>query len=428
MVKLSAKFLTLFLFSALASATTTITGNVRDLGASTVSRVTLRFYLRGCAGNQPRVTGVGVLAPSQGSVWFKDFVSDAGGNISGTLYSTRDAAGTGNGEIECGGSYTSVWYGMQLIQSGKTGPEVPIAAKNGTTFDISNITPITTNPVVIAPTGDTTYARIDGGNQPFLGSVTPNGNGVLNLGASSNRWNLLANTIDVSGLATLSAGGALSGTFSGDHTLSGNITFSGTNTHSGAETFNGTATFNNTSTFNNGLTVPTGQIANVSGSIVIGQNLRAANPPQNVGGTTSQTATLKTGTGGGSYTTASLTSVVVDSTNLCYTVLIPTGWKLIVSASGTIGTLTAPVTAYADLTDNATCSTNNAGFLQEVTSVGPVTGATNPFSLNSIITGDGNTHNIALQFKTINASDSAVILNTSAATAPVMTFLLLPAN
>lgn len=172
MEKLSAKFLVLLLFSAsFLHATTSVTGNVRSLGASTVRNVTVRFYLRGCGGNQPRVTGVGALVPTQGSVWYQDFVSDSSGNISGTLYSTRDTAGTGNGEIECGGSYTAVWYGMQLIQAGKTGPEVPIVAKNGTSFDISNVTPITMNPVIAAPTGDNTYLRLDGGNSPVIGPV-----------------------------------------------------------------------------------------------------------------------------------------------------------------------------------------------------------------------------------------------------------------
>lgn len=131
----------------------------------------MRFYLRGCAGNQPRVNGVGILTPTQGSVWYQDFVSDSNGNISGTLYSTRDVTGNSGGEIECGGSTTAVWYGMVIISGGKTGPEVPIVAKNTATIDVSNVTPITTNPIVTSPTGDTTYARIDAGNQPFTGNI-----------------------------------------------------------------------------------------------------------------------------------------------------------------------------------------------------------------------------------------------------------------
>lgn len=132
----------------------------------------VRFWLRGCAGNQPRITGTGIIGPSLGGVYYFDVVANSSGVISGTLYSNRDNAGTGNGEIECGGSYTATWYGMQTFVNGKGGPEVPIYAKNGATFDISNVTPITTTPVVVAPTGDSTYARIDGGNTPFTGPVT----------------------------------------------------------------------------------------------------------------------------------------------------------------------------------------------------------------------------------------------------------------
>jgi hypothetical protein len=76
-------------------ATTTVSGNLRDLGTNVASGY-VRFYLRGCSGNQPTVPGVAILAPTQGAVWFKDFVADASGNISGTLYSfvTITAAST----------------------------------------------------------------------------------------------------------------------------------------------------------------------------------------------------------------------------------------------------------------------------------------------------------------------------------------------
>jgi hypothetical protein len=157
-------------------ATTSLSGSVRDLGTNAVTANSfVRFYLRGCAGNQPTVPGVAILVPSQGAVWFKDFAPDGSGNITGTLYSTRDAAGTGNGEIECGSSFTAVWYGMVMFQAGKTGPETPIHARNGVTLNIGTVTPITTNPVVTTPTDDGTYMRVDGGNSPATGSIGFNG-------------------------------------------------------------------------------------------------------------------------------------------------------------------------------------------------------------------------------------------------------------
>lgn len=147
---------------------TTITGNIKDLsGGAVTSNTYLRFILRGLNGNIPRVNGTALVAQNPGfgltGYWF-DLVPNASGQISGTLYSTRDAAGTGNGEIEAGGSLTAVWYGMVLFTGGNPSAEIPVHAKNGTTLDISSVSPITATPVATAPTGDTTYLRLDGSN------------------------------------------------------------------------------------------------------------------------------------------------------------------------------------------------------------------------------------------------------------------------
>lgn len=153
-------------------ATTPVTGNVRDLATNPItSSAFVRFTLRGCS-TQPTVPGVAVLTGKNAQPYSVDFVPDGSGNISGTVYSTRDAAGTGNGEILCGTSYTSVWYGVTVWVNGKSGPEIPFHAKNGVTLDVGTATPITTTPVATAPTGDTTYARLDGGNQPFAAGIT----------------------------------------------------------------------------------------------------------------------------------------------------------------------------------------------------------------------------------------------------------------
>lgn len=163
----------LLLLVGSAFATTTVSGTLRDLGTST-SGTFVRFYLRGCSGNQPRVGGAALISPTGSGVFYKD-LSASSGSVSGTLYSTRDAAGTGNGEIECGGSLLAVWYGMVVFRNGIAGPETPIHAKNGVALDITTVTPITTSPVTTAPSGDGTYARIDTGNLPFLGLVTARG-------------------------------------------------------------------------------------------------------------------------------------------------------------------------------------------------------------------------------------------------------------
>lgn len=145
---------------------TTITGNLKDLVAGAItSRTFVRFTLRGTAGNQPRVNGTALIGPAGGGTeWYKDVSPDNAGAISVSLYSTRDASGTGNGEIEVGGSLTAVWYEMQIVHDGQKSPKLPFHAKNGVATDITNITPISTSPVVTAPTGDATYVRLDGGN------------------------------------------------------------------------------------------------------------------------------------------------------------------------------------------------------------------------------------------------------------------------
>lgn len=152
--------------------------------------------------------------------------------------------------------------------------------------------------------------------------------------------------------------------------------------------------------------------------------------PLTVQGTPVATATLtlKKGSGSANYTNATTTYAVVDSTNLCYTVTIPTGWKLGISASGAVQTATAPVGVQVTLTDNASCSTANAGILVETGGLqGGAAAAATSFALDWVITGDGNSHNIALQFKTTNAADTASMIN-SGTILPMMKFELMPSN
>lgn len=171
----------LFLLLALPSwATTTITGHIADLGTISQSGNTfVRFTLRGCGGGQPRVLLSALIAPTQGAAWYKDFAANTAGNVSGTIYSTRDATSLLGGDIDCNGSKVAVWYGMTIWQGGKSGPEIPVHALNGATLDVSSVTPITVNPVVVAPSGDSTYCRLDAGTgfcpQP---STTP-GNWII---------------------------------------------------------------------------------------------------------------------------------------------------------------------------------------------------------------------------------------------------------
>jgi hypothetical protein len=145
-------------------STTPVIGNIKDLGTISVSTSFARFWLRGCAGNQPFISGVAMIAPSQGGVFYKDLPADASGNISGNLYSTRDAGGAGDGEILCGTSRQSVWYGLQLFSNGKGGPETAIHARNGIAIDLGNLQVISTLPSPRMAGGDDLYFRLDGSN------------------------------------------------------------------------------------------------------------------------------------------------------------------------------------------------------------------------------------------------------------------------
>lgn len=169
-------FLLVLFWPLTAQATTAVTGTIQNLGTGNIGQAAfVRFWLRGCGGNQPRVNGTSIIGPSQGGVFFFDFAANSSGVISGTIYSTRDSTGLLAGDIECGGSKTAVWYGMQVWVNGKAGPEIPIHANNRTTLDITQVTPITTNPVISSPTGDSTYLRLDAGNSPVTGNLTLNG-------------------------------------------------------------------------------------------------------------------------------------------------------------------------------------------------------------------------------------------------------------
>jgi parallel beta-helix repeat protein len=147
-----------FLASAFSFATSSVSGNLNDLtGTAVSSRTFVRFNLRGCGGNQARVTGTANIVPA-----YYDLTPTAG-LISGTLYRNDT-------EISCGGSVGVTWYGVVIYRDGKPGPEVAYTLSSSS-FNLNSATPNTSSPVVASPTGDGTYARLDGGNTPFTGAV-----------------------------------------------------------------------------------------------------------------------------------------------------------------------------------------------------------------------------------------------------------------
>jgi hypothetical protein len=138
------------------------------------------------------------------------------------------------------------------------------------------------------------------------------------------------------------------------------------------------------------------------------------------------TTTMVSGSGSGNYNITSTSYASIDSTNLTYTTTIPSGWKLIIGANGSVQQVAAAGT------QNCTYSLHDSvggTLVPEIPmdSLG-TGGARTALSLSSVLTGDGNSHTIRLQVKTSNASYACTINNTSSTATAVMTFLLQKSN
>ena len=134
------------------------------------------------------------------------------------------------------------------------------------------------------------------------------------------------------------------------------------------------------------------------------------------------TVTLKTGSGGGDYTTSSASYVDVDGTNLAYTVTVPTGWKALVTGIAEMYQSTAANQLWLAVTDGTTT-------LREVEITDLIgTSATAVAVAQTVFTGDGASHTFKLRFRTGNAADAANITNGSSTHCPTLTVLLTPSN
>jgi hypothetical protein len=134
---------------------------------------------------------------------------------------------------------------------------------------------------------------------------------------------------------------------------------------------------------------------------------------------TKPTTVQRTGTGAGSYNNSTTSFVDVDHTSLDITFTIPVGWKLIILATA-VGSVVANNTAYFSLFDGAQPLVQT-----QVPSISASVGNTNPFALNWVVNGDGASHTISLQFKSLTGGLNASVLN-SGSTIPVITGLLTP--
>src|SRR5262249_5711398 len=138
-------------------------------------------------------------------------------------------------------------------------------------------------------------------------------------------------------------------------------------------------------------------------------------------GSSSMGMTLKSGSGSGNYTSKSTSYVQVDGSNLAFAVTVPTGWKLLIQASGTARSSSPAAPLSFALADNGSV-------LVEQSLAPRATGSGAAFGLNWIVTGDGASHAIDLRFKTGNGSSAVNVANSTPTNVPVMTFVLMPSN
>lgn len=171
----------------------------------------------------------------------------------------------------------------------------------------------------------------------------------------------------------------------------------------------------------------TGTISGATINSSVANNLVLNGTPT---GTGISTFTQKIGNlSGTSYNTISAAMVDVDSTNLAYTVTIPTGWKLLMSAYGIIRCNQTADAFGVQLTDTSTSTSLDWAHWN-----GGDSGAANTaykFALSYVLTGDGNSHTIKLQFnETAGIAGHTTLINnnTVGVDTPKMDFLLSPSN
>lgn len=130
------------------------------------------------------------------------------------------------------------------------------------------------------------------------------------------------------------------------------------------------------------------------------------------------TLTEKSGDAGGNYTTASASYADVDAVDLAYSVIIPTGWKLRVTATGVVqASAAAGVTL--GIVDGVTIIEE-----KPIDIVASTVNANAAWALQKDIAGDAVSHTVKLQWK--SSAPTATMLNTSAANAVRMHFHLTP--
>lgn len=149
------KILAILLLTASAWATQAVSGTIQSVGSTaTNSGAFVRFELKNCGGNIPRVTGTTIVAPVS-----KDFLPDSNGTFSGVIW--------GNNEITCG-TAQNTYYQVSLWVAGRTQSsnsyDIRASFNLNSATPISSITPqnLSQGVIVGLPAGSQTISQPNG--------------------------------------------------------------------------------------------------------------------------------------------------------------------------------------------------------------------------------------------------------------------------
>lgn len=149
----------LLLTSPLFAQTFSVSGHVVDPTTAVPGSTDVTFTLVGTGNQQCKVSGTGLIVP--GFAKFTPNVST--GVISGTLYR--------NDFIVCGNQSNTQW--QYIVKSGgNPQPACILAQVASSSLNLDNTACSNTTPVVVPPTGDNTYCRLDGSNCGFTGAIS----------------------------------------------------------------------------------------------------------------------------------------------------------------------------------------------------------------------------------------------------------------
>lgn len=174
--------------ASFAQSTATITGHISDPTNTAVTAKTLMHVeLISTGGNQCRVGGITLVTP-----YAKDFSPTAGAWSFNLIK---------NSSLTCGTTTGASRWKFTVFYNGQPQNPCVVNATGNVNLDSTACLNATGTIPATAPTASL-FWLLDGSNSP-TGNLVPAVNGTQSLGTSGSRWNMLANTLDVTGATTL---------------------------------------------------------------------------------------------------------------------------------------------------------------------------------------------------------------------------------